>query len=88
MNAPLPLRSENSTREHDPLWEDATLALAFRQLAGRAHRAERRKASAEDRKRESGGRAASQNRKSRLRSIELRYRDFLNPTIADEYQYE
>lgn len=88
MSALLPLRSANSAREHDPLWEDATLALASRQLAGRAHRAERRKASAEDRKCESEGGKASQNLKSRLRSLELRYGDLLNPTIADEYQYE
>lgn len=88
MSALLPLRSASSTREHDPLWEDATLALASRQLIGRVCRAERRKASTEGLKRESGGREASQNRKSRLRSVELRYRDLLNPTIADEYQYE
>lgn len=88
MSALLPLRSASSTREHDPLWEDATLALASRQLIGRVRRAERRKASTEGLKREYDGREASQNRKSRLRSIELRYRDLLNPTIADEYQYE
>ncbi len=87
MSALLPLRSASSTREHDPLWEDATLALASRQLIGRVRRAERRKASTEGLKREYDGGAVPKNRESRLRNLEQSYRHLLNPTMAEECQY-